>query len=154
MHNINGFIGPVDELERLTTGIKNAKIVPLDVDGLGFLPRTDAILGEMKNGWYAFGEKAQVPLAHVETDYFGGAGDQSAAVWDKGQKVYRRKATGAINEALRQIGVKEAGGMDRFDTVGLGKYRTNEDWAEHGTEELERQEAIRVLDELAKGRET
>ena len=33
-----------------------------------------------------------------------------------------------INQALKMMGVKAKPGMDEFDTVGLGRYRTNEDF--------------------------
>lgn len=33
-----------------------------------------------------------------------------------------------INKALKMMGVKTKPGMDEFDTVNLGRYRTNEDF--------------------------
>jgi len=34
-----------------------------------------------------------------------------------------------INEALKMMGgVERKSGMDEFDTIGLGRYRTNEDF--------------------------
>ena len=78
------------------------------------------------------------PVAWVETDYFGGSGFQSAASWDRGETVVGPLKTGAetalldgaINHALRSIGVVSEGSHDEFDTLGLGRHRDNEEWME------------------------
>lgn len=63
--------------------------------------------------------------AVIHTNYFGGPGEQAAAV-------YRGKVElmpceggsyGPINKALRLLGVTAAADMDEFDTVGLGAHR-------------------------------
>ena len=152
-HNINGFIGPIEELQRLTTGVKSARIAPLDVEPYGFLPYTHELSTELGNKWYDLGRQAQVPIVHVETDYFGGAGEQSAAYWDgKGAKTFKAKKSGAIDQALKLLGVQALDGCDEYDTLGLGNYRNNVDWAKSAdtSEEEERLEALRVLDELRK----
>ena len=61
--------------------------------------------------------------AEVQTDYFGGCGEQYASV-KLGNSIMTCRS---INDALRQIGVKAEEGMDEFDTVGLGKYRATEE---------------------------
>lgn len=155
-HNINGFIGPIEELHRLTTGVKSARIAPLDVEGYGFLPYTDDLSSEIGDKWYEIGRQAKVPLVHVETDYFGGAGEQSAAYWNgAGQKTFKEKKSGSIDKALKMLGIKALDGCDEFDTLGLGNYRSNDDWAKSAdnSEEEERLEALRVLDELRKTHE-
>jgi hypothetical protein len=70
------------------------------------------------------------PVAYVETDYFGGAGGQAAAVWRGGTIWMERRSDGSgpINEALRLLGVRPTPGEDEFDTLGLGRHRSNEDW--------------------------
>ena len=40
---------------------------------------------------------------------------------------------GAINIALRKLGVLRGGSHDEFDAVGLGKHRDNESWIEEMT---------------------
>ena len=151
-HNVNGYIGPIDELQRLTTGLVHAKILHLDVDGLGFLPYTHDLSDEIGKGWYGLGKKAQKPIAHIETAYFGGAGEQSAAVWGNGVKTFMAKRSGAIDKALGIIGVKCTPGNDEFDTVGLGNFRSNEEWATNGLladdDEKDRLEAIKILDQM------
>jgi hypothetical protein len=71
-------------------------------------------------------EVAPRPLfAVIETDYFGGRGDQAAAVY-QGEKEVMAPAVGAvgpINQALRYLGVQATAGMDEFATVGLGRFR-------------------------------
>ena len=109
---------------------------------------------EMRGGWMAvpatvelLGEMAGVAgglesvlvevtrgggsLAYVETEYFGGTGDQSAMVFANGREVMdieRTRGPGAINAALKKIGVLREAGQDEFDTVGLGERRSMEDY--------------------------
>lgn len=81
-------------------------------------------------------------LAFIETDYFGGIGQQHAVVWDRGrvvlgpltsettwtgQDVIQPPASEeAINQVLRYMGVWTRGGQDEFDTLGLGEFRDTE----------------------------
>lgn len=64
-------------------------------------------------------------IAYVETDYFGGAGAQGAAAWSNGETLLAPTIAeaGAINAALRAIGLKAEQGLDEFDTLGLGTVR-------------------------------
>lgn len=66
------------------------------------------------------------PVAYVETDYFGGAGVQSAAAWIQGKLAMppTTHPAGPINAALHTIGLERAGGLDEFDTLGLGQVRS------------------------------
>lgn len=67
-------------------------------------------------------------VAYCETDYFGGAGDQGAKVWNNKKLIFHKYTWfGAINEALKLLGVKCEDGKDEFDTIGLGRFRSNED---------------------------
>lgn len=72
------------------------------------------------------------PFAIIETDYFGGAGDQAAVVY-AGESLLMSPAVAAkrpINQALRLLGVSASQGQDEFDTIGLGEFRTFEDFHE------------------------
>jgi hypothetical protein len=81
-----------------------------------------------------FGKDKEV--AHIRTDYFGGFGNQSSKLWinnelkfkycDEGQ--YGEYHASPINEILRKIGVVKKSGLDEFDTIGLGRRRTNADF--------------------------
>jgi uncharacterized protein (TIGR02996 family) len=75
------------------------------------------------------------PLAYIETEYHGGAGVQSAALWKGGQlfvgplktpTLVGQAGTWAINRVLRQMGVVAQRGLDEFDTVHLGRFTETE----------------------------
>lgn len=79
------------------------------------------------------------PLAYVEAEYFGGTGEQHAAVWDGGVLAWGPISIGfrqaisaegtAISRALRRIGVVNTGeAYDEFEAVGLRRHRHLEDW--------------------------
>lgn len=60
--------------------------------------------------------------AVIETEYFGGIGEQWALVY-RGTCLANTSIT-QISPALQFLGVKHQNGMDEFDTVGLGNYRS------------------------------
>lgn len=68
-------------------------------------------------------------LAYVETEYFGGVGGQGALVVRNGVEIMPPtwNSFGAINEALELIGVKRRLVGDRFDAIGFGNVRRNDD---------------------------
>jgi hypothetical protein len=73
---------------------------------------------------------APEPLfAVIETDYFGGRGDQAAAVYHGDKEVMAPTVgpLGPINEALRYLGVTVSAGNDEFDSVGLARFRNFDD---------------------------
>ena len=65
-------------------------------------------------------------FAVIGTDYFGGAGSQSAVVYEGPNPLMEPKEAevGPINEALRLLGVKARRGRDEFDTIGLHQWRS------------------------------
>ncbi len=73
---------------------------------------THFIANEICQGMYAL----------INTDYFGGIGEQHAGVFRDGNAELPVK-TGAINECLKFIGVQAREELDEFDTIRLGKYR-------------------------------
>jgi hypothetical protein len=60
--------------------------------------------------------------AVIETDYFGGIGEQWALVY-KGTYLGDENIT-QISPALKFLGVDCQNGLDEFDTLGLSKYRS------------------------------
>ncbi len=68
---------------------------------------------------------AEPLFAVIETDYFGGRGDQAAAVYRGDEEVMAPAVgeVGPINEALRHLSVHASPGEDEFDAVGLGRFR-------------------------------
>jgi hypothetical protein len=72
-------------------------------------------------------------IAKIETDYFGGSGNQSAKLFVNNEKVYDKSdeqdwSAKPINDVLKEMGVQRISGQDEFDTIGLGNYRTNMDF--------------------------
>jgi hypothetical protein len=83
---------------------------------------------------------ADDPLfAVIDTDFFGGIGDQAAAVYRGPKEViapwvgYR----GPINHALHELGVIPRGALDLFDTVGLREHRDFDDLYEDYDDDAE-----------------
>ena len=73
---------------------------------------------------------------YLETEYFGGVGDQSAYYYKNGKLVNEYlQSHGCINECLSQMGIqrvnKNGWDCDEFDSVGLGRFRTNESIINH-----------------------
>ncbi|MEM1181530.1 MAG: hypothetical protein AAGM22_24515 [Acidobacteriota bacterium] len=70
------------------------------------------------------------PYAVIETDYFGGVGEQAAVIYLGEETVFgpERGPVGAINKALRRLGVRRTLARDEFDTVGLGNMRRSSDF--------------------------
>jgi hypothetical protein len=83
------------------------------------------------------------PIAFIETEYHGGAGSQGAVVvecgrigagpWASIDEWRGAEWYGPINRALHHLGVPRSARDDEFDTLGLGRWRTNEDWEFHAT---------------------
>jgi hypothetical protein len=83
-------------------------------------------------------------LAYVETEYFGGAGGQSAMAFVDGREVVApqsARGAGPINQALRRIGVVRTPAEDEFDTIGLGERRSMTDYEPEGPVRLRRHAA-------------
>jgi hypothetical protein len=139
-------LAPMARTFALTSGA-GVLVLPLDDDLHDTLHRAYGT-GEwsegpplLSSGDMAFAAKASErgPLAYLETSYFGGAGHQTAVVWQGGEvlmgPMVLRRADQAerpaglwpINAALRQLGVGAHEGEDEFQSFGLGFYRSNED---------------------------
>lgn len=153
-HEVEGFISTRHALQSATSGITNAHIVDLSNE-LALLLNTDDFFDELvqcapdenpNNIFWKFHAKleklavlisATSPVVYFETDYFGGPGVQAAAAWKDGKILFRPTKSDSIsvsrdepiNSALRAIGVvHDPKQLDEFDTVGLGRFRDNEDW--------------------------
>ena len=154
-HSIEVFIGQTDQLKAGFEKIGHAHVLPLE-QGFAMVPVTNELHDEivvlfecpighpheefwkLTEGMAAFGRQLSdsMPVAYLETDYFGGAGTQAAIAWQDGriilgpQKTENEKslAAGAINKALQQIGVARIEDKDAFDSLRLGRHRSNEAW--------------------------
>jgi hypothetical protein len=150
-HHITAVIGTAPLIERVAAAAAAPPITSLSF-GLVIAPlgedQIDAIT-ELKPGSYAHGfaylsEALQTflssvtldgALTYVETNYFGGAGSQAAAVFSGGEMVFRGATSigresirrdDPINVALRKVGIEATDGRDEFDTLGLGRFRSME----------------------------
>ena len=107
---------------------------------MGLLPLSTALRGDLRN---MLGDLSRGgPVAHVQADFWGGEGDQTAALWRAGVQVWGPVHTSEfsgpreewpINAALARLGVTSAGldapdYHDLFVEVGLGQGRDEEDW--------------------------
>lgn len=150
-HSIAGFVARKEVLRDGTRHLRHAAIASLE-QGFGFLPATDDLDDELGGGNMPHGEFWRLtqglvrlgvelsrarPVAYVETDYFGGSGDQAAMVWEDGEVLSEPSKTrmGAIDHALLHLGVEKGGADDRFDALGLGRHRHTDDWAEQAMAE-------------------
>jgi len=72
-------------------------------------------------------------ISKISTDYFGGPGYQEAKLFVNNKKEYDKSSESdyklnPINDILKLMGIIKKEGMDEFDTIGLGKYRSNRDF--------------------------
>ncbi|MER6375311.1 hypothetical protein ABT255_44800 [Streptomyces mirabilis] len=148
-----------DELLRAASrGVPGARVAPLR-QGLSLMPMTEEVFDAVTDGstagalrfWRLPGGferllaqwSAAGPVAYVEAEYFGGVGEQRAAVWADGAlavgpldapaKKWFSRAASPISQALRQLGVKSSLGGDEFEAVGLDRHRNNDGWISSST---------------------
>jgi len=70
--------------------------------------------------------KDEKPLyAIIQTDYFGGIGNQYASIYQYKENIDKNAKT--INQVLVHLGVKRKEEFDEFDTIGLDKIRSQPD---------------------------
>jgi hypothetical protein len=68
-------------------------------------------------------------VSYIETEYFGGEGFERSAVFrDANVVLGPLDGAGAVNQALRALGVAAKPGREEFDVVGLGRHRSLEEW--------------------------
>ncbi|RSO09121.1 hypothetical protein DMH26_01970 [Streptomyces sp. WAC 05379] len=143
-----------DELLRAASrDVPGARLATLR-QGLALMPMTDEVFDAVTDGstvgalgfWRLPGGfemllaewSAAGPVAYVEAEYFGGVGEQRAAVWADGvlalgpldapAKKWFSRAVSPISQALRRLGASRSLGEDEFESVGLDRHRNNDDW--------------------------
>ena len=128
-------------LRSLTRQCTGSVVAPLRQRmGLLPLPLSTALGGDVPS---MLGDLSQGgPVAHVQADFWGGEGEQTAALWRAGVRewgpVHTSEFSGPregwpINAALARLGVASDGPgaadhRDLFMEVGLGQGRDEEDW--------------------------
>ena len=90
----------------------------------------DIILDCVSTHYFAKKLFKNKPYAIIETDYFGGTGDQAALLYQDGKliKDEGRQSIGPINRILKELGVNKGVFKDEFDRMGLGNYRYFENY--------------------------
>ena len=152
-YDLKAVIAGTEVLRAAARDLPAARLASLG-QGMSLLPMTDALFDSVADGsdagplgfWRLPGgfEKTLAdwstagPVAYVEAEYFGGVGEQQAAVWDGGTIVLGPlhvqegqpfpPAGGAISQALRRLGVVASTGEDEFSAVGLDRHRHGEGW--------------------------
>jgi hypothetical protein len=144
-HSISGFVAREEVLRARTAHLRSAYVAPL-AQGFGFLPVTEEVDEETGGAAAAYEQlfaltdalarlgaamsRDEAAVAYVETDYFGGAGDQAAIAWKDGRIAFwpERASIGTVSDALRRIGVVKGDARDEFEAVGLDLHRGNADW--------------------------
>lgn len=131
-------------LQAASQDLAAARVAPLG-QGLALMPMTDELFDSVTDGsthrplgfWklpgafdYVLAEWSTAgPVAYVEADYFGGAGEQRAAVWAEGAlELGPLQTDSPISRALRRLGAVAGAATDEFSGVGLDRHRHMEDW--------------------------
>ncbi|MDX2936747.1 hypothetical protein [Streptomyces ipomoeae] len=173
-YRLDAVVGDFDRLRSWAEGVPGAVVAPLR-QRMGLLPLSTALRGDLPR---MLGDLSQSgPVAHVQADFWGGEGDQSAALWRAGVQewgpVHTSEFSGPredwpINAALARLDVASAGPgapdyRDLFVEVGLGQGRDEEDWRQaalkaydaadydewHAREQAERESEERAAAERA-----
>ncbi|MEJ8303970.1 GNAT family N-acetyltransferase [Saccharibacillus sacchari] len=159
-YTLQGWIGSANVLRTLGLRFETAQVVALS-DDLALIPLDDELQKEINGGaasliepWDVLTEQIESAgrrlsmhgiVAYVEADYFGGTGDQSCIVWEKGtERLRETRADKAINCALKLLGVTvSADAADEFDTIRLGRHRSVERWTQDARHRLQ---ALQIRD--------
>ncbi|MEV6731377.1 hypothetical protein [Streptomyces sp. NPDC051364] len=133
--------------------VPGARVAPLR-QGLSLMPMTDEVFDGVADGSAAgdlgFGRlpggferllaqwSVSGPVAYVEAEYFGGVGEQRAAVWADGALVLGpldvptkkrfSRTVSPISQSLGRLGARRGLGEDEFESVGLDHHRDDEGW--------------------------
>ncbi|WP_369242069.1 hypothetical protein AB5J56_44255 [Streptomyces sp. R21] len=157
-YELQAVIAGNELLRAASVGVLGARVAPLRQD-LSLMPMTDEVFDAVTDGvtagalgfWRLSGGferllaewSAAGPVAYVEAEYFGGVGEQRAAVWadgvlaagpwDASAKKWFSRAISPISQALQQLGVRTSLGEDEFEAVGLDRHRNNDGWISSST---------------------
>jgi hypothetical protein len=116
-------------------------MIPISEELLNDIEQGDTSLGATKELGFEFLSDAVsawvrrlsqgMTLAYLEAEFASGEGTESAVVWRDGVRVLGPlQGTGAVNRALRALGVSVSSPRDEFEVVGLGKHQSPEEWLE------------------------
>ncbi|MFF5406928.1 hypothetical protein ACFY8K_30620 [Streptomyces misionensis] len=152
-YDLRAVIADAEVLRNAARDLSGARLALIG-RGLSLMPMTDVLFDSLTDGsgvsalgfrglpggfektlsaWSVGG-----PMAYVEAEYFGGAGEQRAAVWSAdsivlgplhvGEGQPLPPAGSPISQALRRLGVVADLGEDEFSATGLDRHRHSEAW--------------------------
>ncbi|MBP2587107.1 hypothetical protein J3A78_007585 [Streptomyces sp. PvR006] len=138
-YRLDAVVGEFDLLRGWAQGVPGAVVAPLR-QRMGLLPLSGGLRGGLPSVLRDLSRGG--PVAHLVADFWGGDGEQTAAVWRGGEQqwgpVHTSEFRGPreewpINAALTRLGLAPAGPgapdhRDLFAEVGLGQGRDEEDW--------------------------
>lgn len=148
MYSLRALVGAGPVMRSIAVRTEAAHLVALP-QSFGLIPMTERLLACIHGGspvrsaarptfeylsptlehWLALFSQTG-SIAYLEAEYFGGAGAQAAAVWNRGVLTLGPRACAlSINDALRALSVVVQDGLDEFDTLHLGRCRETERWA-------------------------
>ncbi|MCX5557427.1 hypothetical protein [Streptomyces sp. NBC_00038] len=156
-YELQAVIAGEELLRAASRDVAVAAVVPLS-QGLSLMPMTDQLFDAVTDGsavgplgfWRLPGGfdtllaqwSTAGPVVYAEVEYFGGVGEQRAAVWADGAVVLGPlhvpegqsfpSAGSPISQALRRVGAVANAAEDEFLAVGLDRHRHNEDWMPTG----------------------
>jgi hypothetical protein len=138
-YQLDAAVGDFDRLRSWASGVPWAVVAPL-AQRMGLLVLPTAVRADLPRTLSDLSRSG--PVAHVEADFWGGDGHQTAALWRAGAREWGPVHTSEfggpredwpINAVLARLGVVGAGPgapdhRDLFVVVGLGHGRDEEDW--------------------------
>ena len=148
MYCLYGIVGKSRDLLHKSLEYPGAGVVHLQ-QGIGMIPISEELLnaieqhetslGATKEPGFEFLSEAVsawarrlskgTRLAYLEAEFISGEGTESAVVWRDGVTTLGPvHGTGAVNRALRALGVSVPSRREEFEAVGLGKHRSPEEW--------------------------
>lgn len=148
MYCLYGIVGKSRDLLHKSLEYPSAGVVHLG-EGIGMIPLSEELLDAIEQDESLASVKSKsgfeflsagvvelarrlsrgTMIAYVEAEFISGEGTESSVVWRDGTVVLGPlRGTGAVNRALRAMGVSAPAGREEFEVVGLGKHRSPRDW--------------------------
>jgi len=150
VYSLCALLGDSAYLKSGLAEVPGARVIDLQ-GGLAMVPLSETLLREIQQEWRGSQGSTRVEgvfefltppvescvralskgsaIAYMETEYFGGEGYERSAVFRDAHVILGPlDGAGAINGALRALGVAAQPGQQEFDAVGLGRHRSLEEW--------------------------
>jgi hypothetical protein len=148
MYCLYGIVGKSRDLLHKSLEYPGASVVHLE-QGIGLIPISEKLLNAIEQGETSPGATKEpgfeflsegvvawarrlsrgTTLGYLEAEFISGEGTESAIVWRDGIVVLGPlHGTGAVNRALRTLGVTVPSRREEFEEVGLGRHRSPEEW--------------------------